>query len=129
MHRSHQHHMAPTRRMRFAIAVSAALVVAASVLGQVSPSSAEEGSAPVPTRSGILADNSASVGGGFWNYGTGGGKVYSKYHHPKLYHSATACNRAVFQTCDKKYAAAGQWANASTNATWNAADRAYWATY
>jgi lactococcin 972 family bacteriocin len=71
----------------------------------------------------------AAVGGGLWDHGVGGGKVYSKYHHATKYHSATACNGGLLNQCSKAVAAKGKWANASLPRNIGGGNTAYWNTY
>ncbi|MBN9238409.1 MAG: hypothetical protein BGO97_01900 [Micrococcales bacterium 70-64] len=72
---------------------------------------------------------SESVGGGFWTYGTNSTEVYSNYHHPSLYHTATACNAGVYDKCHQVAAEPGAWARASNALSWLGGNRAYWNTY
>lgn len=70
------------------------------------------------------------VGGGTWDYGTrviGEQKhVWSHYHHPTKYHSATA---KIANYVDKKYAYAGYWAFADVYGPKDYTGYAWWATY
>lgn len=75
------------------------------------------------------AATTESVGGGLWSYGTTIDTVYSNYHHPDLYHSATACNDGVVDKCHQAAAARGAWANASNAKSWLGGNTAYWNTY
>jgi lactococcin 972 family bacteriocin len=70
----------------------------------------------------------ASVGGGFWSYGVTSSTVYSNYHHPSRYHTATACNGSLGSPCLQVAAAAGAWANSSLPKS-IVSNSAYWATY
>lgn len=71
----------------------------------------------------------AVVGGGNWNYGVQSGKVYSNYYHASKYHSATACNGALFDKCHAAYANAKIWANASNGSSPLGGNTAYWNKY
>jgi lactococcin 972 family bacteriocin len=76
------------------------------------------------------AATTVSVGGGLWQYGVTSSQVYSNYHHASLYHSSTACNRAVLgDRCRQAVAAAGAWSYASIAKSWDGGNTAYWNTY
>lgn len=67
-----------------------------------------------------------SVGGGTWNSGFSGTKVYSQYYHGSKKHSATAKNGwgAGVRNTQK----AGIWAYSSVNSTLTG-NKTYWAVY
>ena len=69
------------------------------------------------------------VGGGLWSYGVTAATVYSNYHHPSRYHSATACNAGAFDQCHQSAAAAGAWASAVNAKSLFGGNTAYWNTY
>ena len=81
-----------------------------------------------PTAAAEAGTTTKKIGGGLWEYGVES-VVFSYYHHAKLYHSATACDGAIFQTCKKKSAAPGAWAKTSTSKTFIGGNTAYWDTY
>jgi len=66
------------------------------------------------------------AGGGLWSYGVAWPNVYSNYHHPTRYHSATACSSSY--SCVQAAAAGGSWANASKYQSL-ADNSAYWNVY
>jgi lactococcin 972 family bacteriocin len=68
------------------------------------------------------------AGGGLWEYGVNS-VVFSNYHHAKKYHSATACDNAMFNQCSKKSAAPGSWARATHAKSYLGGNTAYWDTY
>ncbi|RUQ96923.1 lactococcin 972 family bacteriocin [Labedella endophytica] len=68
------------------------------------------------------------VGGGLWEYGVNS-SVFSYYHHQKKYHSATACNNAMFNQCKKTSSAPGAWARATQSKSYFGGNTAYWSTY
>ena len=77
---------------------------------------------------GVAAAETVQAGGGLWSYGVTTDVVYSNYHHPSLYHTATACNGGWFDQCRQAAAAAGAWANASSARSLTG-NTAYWNTY
>ncbi|MBN9182302.1 lactococcin 972 family bacteriocin [Microbacterium sp.] len=99
------------------------LAPAAAASASTTPSSAVD-SRMVPT-------TTKKVGGGLWQYGRDGfpfGNSWSNYHHPTKYHSATACDGAIFVTCKQVVKAKNVWAKASVPAS-PAFNTAYWNTY
>ena len=74
------------------------------------------------------AADTVQVGGGLWSYGVTIDNVYSNYHHPSRYHTATACNGGWVDQCRQAAASAGAWANA-TSARSITGNTAYWNTY
>lgn len=86
------------------------------------------GLAVVPVTAANAALTSQSAGGGLWQWGIQSGQVVSNYHHATRYHTATACDDRVFQTCIQKAAAANAWAKASTSAgsSFGATNKSYW---
>ena len=78
----------------------------------------------------VTGTNATNAGGGMWQYGITGtlsGTVYSNYHHATKYHTATACDGALFKTCKQSAAAAGSWAKAATVKS-NGGNTAFWNT-
>ncbi|WP_211351843.1 lactococcin 972 family bacteriocin [Haloactinospora alba] len=69
------------------------------------------------------------VGGGTWEHGTtggsGGGTVYSNYHHSSEAHGSSVknCDGVVDRS---PTVSPGSWSNAQANAIKNCADQAYW---
>lgn len=112
-------------------AVSAAATLTAGLVG-MAPAPAEIASGPAAEVTSIVPmATSVAVGGGLWQYGRDGapfGTSWSNYHHATKYHSATACNGALFQTCKQVTAAKNVWAKASTAASLSG-NTAYWNTY
>jgi hypothetical protein len=96
-----------------------------------SPAMADSAGGVARSSAATSARTVVNVGGGTWNYGTGSGcSIYkcawSHYVHPSLYHSATSiCASANV----KRYANAGDWANADTRCGWAQSTAAYWNTY
>jgi lactococcin 972 family bacteriocin len=122
------------RTRRAALALAGGLALGALVLGPALGASAAtaHGAAPAVLTAGrILPATTQSVGGGLWQYGRDGapfGTSWSHYHHATKYHSATACNGAIFQTCKQVTAAKNVWAKASVAAS-IFGNTAYWNTY
>lgn len=75
---------------------------------------------------GAMALTSESQGGGLFQYGVEGGQVISNYHHATYYHTATACNNALFKSCKQAAASKGEWAKAQTAASWNGGNTSWW---
>lgn len=71
----------------------------------------------------VAAQASDHVGGGFWDHGVGGGKVFSDYLHHGRCHGSTAVGA---YTAKSGNTYAGRWAKASAPSRWYAADKAYW---
>jgi len=89
------------RRRRARHMVGAVGAAALMLCGIVLPASVATAAESAPPASGAAsADGGAGaranyVGGGIWEYGVSGGKVWSKYQHPSRDHKATACARAL----------------------------------
>ena len=73
------------------------------------------------------ATTTVNAGGGLWQYGVDG-NVFSNYHHETKSHTATACDNGYLKTCKQVAAVRGQWARASTSASWNGGNTAFWNT-
>ncbi len=123
------------KRIR-ALPVTVALTgsLALGALG-LAPAAASAATTPAATighvASVIVPQTTKNVGGGLWQYGRDGapfGTSWSNYHHATKYHSATACNGALFQTCKQVTAAKNVWAKASVTASLFG-NTAYWNTY
>lgn len=65
------------------------MVLPASVASAMEGAGASSGSA---SADGGVAPRVNYVGGGLWEYGVSGGRVWSKYQHPSRVHKATACS-------------------------------------
>ncbi|KQB84203.1 lactococcin 972 family bacteriocin [Corynebacterium oculi] len=64
-----------------------------------------------------------NVDGGTWNYGTGGGKVWSNYHHPTKRHGSSVQGKHY---ADSGCVNAGQWSYASAPDRSFRADHSYY---
>jgi lactococcin 972 family bacteriocin len=63
------------------------------------------------------------VGGGTWDYGTGGGRVWSDYHHGSRRHQTSVNNgQNHYSSC----VGGGNWARASASSRWWTSDKSYW---
>ena len=63
------------------------------------------------------------VGGGKWDYGTGGGKVWSNYSHDSRVHKSSVQGK---QFVSSGWVQAGTTSYASAPDRWYAADNSYW---
>ena len=87
-----------TGRRRARHIVGAAGAAALMLCGMVLPASGATAAESAPPASGAAsADGGVGaranyVGGGIWEYGVSGGKVWSKYQHPTRVHRSTACS-------------------------------------
>lgn len=63
------------------------------------------------------------VGGGRWDYGTGGGKVWSNYYHANKVHKSSVQGKSFVSSGWKK---AGTTSYASAADRWYAVDQSYW---
>ena len=52
--------------------------------------------------------------GGTWSHGTGGGRVWSNYHHPNRCHGSSVQG----EWYEEDYAGAGRWSRADAADTW-----------
>ena len=82
-----------------AVASATALVLCGIALpstsaGAVGTATSASGRASVQASAGLSVHR---VGGGTWEYGVSGGKVWSKYQHPRRMHKSTACAKKI---CD-----------------------------
>jgi len=64
-----------------------------------------------------------NVGGGTWDYGTGGGKVWSYYYHGSKCHKSSVQGQYYASSGNTR---AGAWARASAPDRWYAVDHAYY---
>lgn len=122
------------RSLRGAAALAGGIAIAALVLAPAAAASAATAHVGAPAgvaASLIVPQTTKSIGGGLWQYGRDGapfGTSWSNYHHATKYHSATACDGAIFQTCKQVTAAKNKWAKSSTPASpWG--NTAWWNTY
>lgn len=77
---------------------------------------------------GIAATASAETStpaGGVWNYGTGGGWVWSDYFHPSKCHGSSVQGKWF----DSDTASAGRWSEAQAEDRWYAVDRSWYKSY
>ena len=83
-----------TVRQVAGVAGAAALVLSGMVLPAAGASAVERAGASWGSASadGAVAPRVNYVGGGLWEYGVSGGRVWSKYQHPSRVHKATACS-------------------------------------
>ncbi|GAB2979218.1 hypothetical protein GCM10027282_17550 [Frigoribacterium salinisoli] len=82
-------------RRLMGVASATALVLCGIALpstsaGAVGTATSASGRASVRASAGLGVHR---VGGGTWEYGVSGGKVWSKYQHPRWVHRSTACSR------------------------------------
>ncbi|WP_150239542.1 lactococcin 972 family bacteriocin [Nocardiopsis quinghaiensis] len=63
-----------------------------------------------------------NIGGGTWDYGVGGGTVWSDYYHGSSCHSSSVSGEYYSSS---GATAAGSWARASAPDTWMV-DHSYW---
>lgn len=63
--------------------------------------------------------------GAMWNYGTGGGRVWSDLLYSKSCHSSSVQGKYY----DSDSAAAGYWSEASAPSRWYAIDKSYYKLY
>ena len=66
-----------------------------------------------------------NVSGGIWNYGTGGGRVWSDYFHAKNCHSSSVQG----QWFDSDSASRGQWSEAWAQDRRFSVDHSYYKSY
>ncbi|MDH2456677.1 lactococcin 972 family bacteriocin [Corynebacterium bovis] len=64
------------------------------------------------------------VGGGTWEYGTGGGKVYSDYYHAAVKHGSSVRGKSglVQSPC----VSPGEWARVSDNTKFFGRNESFW---